>query len=1304
MGRDDAADSGQAFGRYQLLEHLGRGGMADVYKAKSFGVEGFEKVLVIKRIVPDLALHDEFVQMFVQEAKLAVRLSHANIVQVFDLGRIDTGPDEPPSYFIAMEYVDGVDLATVLKQLRRDEQPMPLGLAVFVAAEIAKALDHAHRRRDEDGDALGIVHRDISPHNVLLSWDGDVKVTDFGIAKAQETITRDEVQSELEVGRAAGKIAYLSPEQSRAQLTDARSDLFSLGVVLYEMIGGANPFAAPTSTETIRRIGVVEYPPLNLVRPDAPDALVEILDQLLTARPEERIGTAAELGERLLSFAYDSGIRVGPADLALLLEPLRKRPDTPELEAASVLAEPTPADDKTPVEIPHSGLPTPVVDSISESGERREVTALVLSFGARAADLPEALLARARTVLDRHGARIEQETGEQIAALFGLGDTDGRDVDAAVRAALVLVRERHADAIPSAGVHCGPVAIDAAGAPVEDERFSGLMTAAQALARATEGHVALSPLAARMVRRNYLLDALPESGRALPDGGYVVRSAHVVETPPTKFVGRVNELRQLGAILAATTRRTPQIVVITGETGIGKTRLLAETKRRLERGQFNVAFYSANCPLNGAQVPWSGLRAMLHVLCGTQEDDAPGRILEVRPRLRALGLSDGEAAAVLQLLGAPVQVTETDPRSLLRAAFGRMVRSLCKDRVQCLAWDDAQSLDRDTLEVLLGVLRYEGGLRAAVVLAQRSEVPEPLVGHKALHAVSLDELSESDTARFVEQLLDARSVPMELLRYVRSCAGGHPLFLEELLRDLTDSGAVRMLGGRVELGEEGSTPPTAPRTLRTLVASRVSRLDNEQRRVLQAVAILGVPAFTPVLAAVLERPMTTLDRLLSSLNAKGLLRRTGPTKVRFASPLYREIVLDAMKPETRSRLHSRAAATYQQAGFSPTGGTTAERVAHHLFEAGERRAAVDFFWQSAEQKLEHGQREPAVRTMIRALGLADLGSRSVGELVGWLATLSKTVSQVRAAPGLRDAALAVLREVESRGDERQRFSAHVDVARALGAVNLFEEAYDVLEAVDVAAEADVDLKRAALIAEIIISVRQGLFVRAASAADRLEELGPIDDPLTMLAVSQARGSTGQPELGLRLLDQLDQQWAPKDAAEAVMRRKHRCLISFSARDYAGAAREARQGARLARAVWLRYETAVALHNLADALIRLEDHPRAYAALTESLDLTRLLEHERLTALNQMYLSYLDGLRDVEGATDRLKSLIRYADGHGYLWDVLEGRFLLARLALFRDEADEARGYLEQVVGMAEDQGHEVIAIEARELLAELTQA
>src|SRR5262249_35929420 len=179
-----AMSNGQAFGRYRLLERLGEGGMAEVFKAKSFGVEGFEKVLVIKRILPLLAEQPRFVDMFVHEAKLAVRLSHANIVQVFDLGRVDHPGGEPTRYFIAMAYVPGLDLATLLARCRRQKISVPLGMAVFITAEVAKALDHAHRRRDEQSRPLGIVHRDISPQNILLSWEGEVKVTDFGIAKA----------------------------------------------------------------------------------------------------------------------------------------------------------------------------------------------------------------------------------------------------------------------------------------------------------------------------------------------------------------------------------------------------------------------------------------------------------------------------------------------------------------------------------------------------------------------------------------------------------------------------------------------------------------------------------------------------------------------------------------------------------------------------------------------------------------------------------------------------------------------------------------------------------------------------------------------------------------------------------------------------------------------------------------------------------------------------------------------------------------------------------------------------------------
>src|SRR4051812_16015823 len=211
--------------------------MAEVFKAKSYGVEGFEKVVVIKRILPELARSKEFVDMFIHEAKLAVRLSHANIVQVFDLG-IAPGSDvlgspSADAYYMAMEFVHGFDLATLLARCRRQQVTLPVDMCVYIAAEVAKGLDHAHRRRDEQSKALGIVHRDVSPQNVLLSLEGEIKVTDFGIAKARgalETSSVDDTRSR----QLHGKFGYMSPEQARGENVDARSDLFSLGILLYE--------------------------------------------------------------------------------------------------------------------------------------------------------------------------------------------------------------------------------------------------------------------------------------------------------------------------------------------------------------------------------------------------------------------------------------------------------------------------------------------------------------------------------------------------------------------------------------------------------------------------------------------------------------------------------------------------------------------------------------------------------------------------------------------------------------------------------------------------------------------------------------------------------------------------------------------------------------------------------------------------------------------------------------------------------------------------------------------------------------
>ena len=210
--------------------------MAEVFKAKRSGVEGFEKIVAMKRILPHLSDNKEFVDMFVDEAKMVAGLTHPNIVQIFDLGRIDT------SYYIAMEYVHGRDLRTILRRAKEKGLRMPLDLCLRIVSQVCSALEYAHRKKDERGRPMEIVHRDVSPQNILISFEGEVKLTDFGIAKAATKA------STTDRGALRGKLLYMSPEQAWGRPMDRRSDVFSLGIVLYEMMTDKKPFlgaAAP---------------------------------------------------------------------------------------------------------------------------------------------------------------------------------------------------------------------------------------------------------------------------------------------------------------------------------------------------------------------------------------------------------------------------------------------------------------------------------------------------------------------------------------------------------------------------------------------------------------------------------------------------------------------------------------------------------------------------------------------------------------------------------------------------------------------------------------------------------------------------------------------------------------------------------------------------------------------------------------------------------------------------------------------------------------------------------------------------
>jgi serine/threonine-protein kinase len=289
--------------RYDLLERIAGGGMGEVFLAKAFGAHGFEKDLAIKRILPHLARDREFEGRFIREAKLAAQLNHPNIVQVIDFGHFDG------ALYMAMEYVDGPDLSSILAACQQRGSRLPIGAAMQMCMALLKGLDYAHR--------LGIVHRDISPSNVLVSRSGVAKVADFGVAGAAAVLEAPAAKRAV-----VGKWRYMSPEQARGESLDARSDLFSAGVVLFEVLTGQRLFPAATSREAIDMIATRPIPEVSRVRPDLPAALDVVLDRALDRDPARRFGDAGGFLQALVEISYSQQIVATELEVARALEDL----------------------------------------------------------------------------------------------------------------------------------------------------------------------------------------------------------------------------------------------------------------------------------------------------------------------------------------------------------------------------------------------------------------------------------------------------------------------------------------------------------------------------------------------------------------------------------------------------------------------------------------------------------------------------------------------------------------------------------------------------------------------------------------------------------------------------------------------------------------------------------------------------------------------------------------------------------------------------------------------------------------------
>ncbi len=1298
------------FGKYKLLELIARGGMAEVFKAKSFGVDGFEKLVVIKRILPDLAQNQSFVEMCINEAKLSVSLSHANIVQVFDLGR------EEDTYFIVMEYVNGMDFAEVLRRCRRAHVEIPAEMCAYIAGETARALDYAHRRRDAQMRPLNIVHRDISPQNILLSTEGEVKVTDFGIAKARTTIE--------ESGTIKGKYAYMSPEQARGADVDSRTDIYALGVLLYEALAGRNPFHEPTPYQTLRRVQAGDKPPIKHVCPDLPDELAKIVETATARERENRYLNAAAFYEALAGFLYTTGKRVASHDLSEWLETLRARADH-EQEAHRVrdaLEDIEPSAVKTPVEVPASASKQSRPGPSTSSGlarphlERRDVTLLAVEMAGQMT-VAQATFDALLPIATRFGGVVADSTEHHVVVIFGALDPDGRDTETAARCALKLQHAAtRAGGSVGIGIHAARLHVNAAGAPEKDQWFTAAVALVRDLGRGAGVRILASEPVGRIVGDQFVLEPVrtrtAELDRVAGTPLQVLSERTQHEGSHRRFVGRKEPFRKVGEILARAAKSGARSVVVVGEPGTGKTRFLEEVLYRLRRMNHPVNWYRTACLSHQRDVPLSAVQSTLRVVLGIDDDDAASMVLEKAQRLRELGCNSEEMHAVTVVLGAAEAGNARDHGATLRGAFVKIATRLAQDQMTVFVWDSAEAMDDESQSIIDDLVRSSGRARVVVMVACRPGFIYAWKDAPKVDEIPLGPLAEDEARQLVALRLGVAreaNLPRDLLEDLWTKGAGNPLFVEEYTKSLQDAGALEVRDGDVlyrrDIAEVG-----VPKTLRGLVASEISRLAPAQRQVLQVASVIGPRFHRDVVAEVGGFEAAALEDTLDGLVARGSLVQSATDEYSFAHDLRREVVYEGLPLEPRRALHGTVAAVLERL-YPERLDELAERLAHHYRESNDRARAIDYLVRAARRQQAESAYGAATQNLSRAIELVLASPRSDPEHVmslygdlGMAAIRSRSVTI-----GVSKMRLG-LAYAEDLGSRPHIVRMLVLLGRLLALSHQVGEAVQHFErARTLTPETDRTTLGEIVAATGATFERNGEFKRAHVY---LEEAARIagqrgdrrDSASALMAVARCAAAAGERDRALATWERANDLVTDRDEpALRVDVVRTLALVHFLSRDFTSAAHHSERGLEMAREFGLHYEAAVHAHNAGDTWLRLGDYRKAFVHLNTSLQISKERGFEKLGQLNTVLLAFIEASQfHSDEARARIEAAAEFASSHGYTWDLLQAKFLLGVIAKGQGDREAARALLREALTLANETDNRMYAEDCEVLLREVS--
>ncbi|HEY3237486.1 MAG TPA: protein kinase [Polyangiaceae bacterium] len=979
---------------FEIVRRLGVGGMAEVFLAKKRGAEGTFKLLVVKRILPAYGSSRRFRAMFAEEAQLATRLNHPNIVQVYDFQ--DYGDE---GQLLSMEFVEGADLRKLLRAGQTKRQRLPPYVAAYIIAEVAKGLHYAHERTDERGKPLEIVHRDVSPQNILLSFDGSVKIADFGIATAN--VFREEL------GVLKGKAGFMSPEQAWGKKIDRRSDIYSLGVVFHEMLTGRPLHGALEGQELLDAVRAAQVEPPSTFAVEVPSELEEVAMRTLAKKPDDRFATARELSASITQLLFQKHQLVDSHLLESTLAELATRDQTPPdpddlpADAGSAAASfvPSRSDGAEEGSDAQTGPGQPLPGTLLRDRVGREVRHVAVvtlrlhrfdelesAIGqTNAAHVADQLRATLGEIAFKRGARWswealpEDDPERQYSARAVVGLT--ADPARAAQDAASLAVDAH-EAIHGASVDL----------PVEVQASVGIVRAIATGQRDRAGHLVDYELKEPAPYLTELLVSLTPAGLTWVTGGLYrllrqdfvwgdaasleIEDAHERQLPrtmriyslfrslgrderlaaqklaPRNLVGRDVELAELSAAYyAAMSGRAEHAIearLIYGEHGIGKTALVTAFLTELPP---DARALTIECSPAQSEVPYANVVAWIRQLTGL----GPGQSLEeVRAGIaEALGefASDESGPAIVdrmselmtgQVVAGADEGEAAHNRQLCADGVLRFFARAASEAPLVVVLDGVQWSDLPSLEIISGIMRQNDDLSLLILLVTRPD-ERTLVYTEGLVRIELKGLSAENQIGLLQTRLGVQQGVAQTCADLLPRAAGNPYFLLEMVDALLERGALEISETNpgeqelVRVDTAGAGVQELPLTLDQLIADRLNELPEPEQAVISWLAVAGGQLRVEDLQA-LGGPEA--EDAIVRLCARGLCDQRDEI-VDVNHPMTREVAYDVLDRPQRVRMHRKLA---ERLADSPLAkGAAAAMVARHFARGNVKTRAAELY-------------------------------------------------------------------------------------------------------------------------------------------------------------------------------------------------------------------------------------------------------------------------------------------------------------------------------------------------------------------------